>query len=75
MADTSDTRKQSKSAKPKAAASKAPRRAQRPPDLDGDGDLRSQIARRAYEISQGESAGSEEENWLQAERELSGRTR
>lgn len=71
MADTSQTPKKSKPAKPKSG----PRRTQPPPDLDGDGDLRSQIARRAYEISQSESAGSEEENWLRAERELSGQAR
>jgi hypothetical protein len=66
MADTPQTPKKSKSARPKSGASKAP---------NGDGDLRSQIARRAYEISQSESAGSEEENWLRAERELSGQAR
>jgi hypothetical protein len=30
------------------------------------------IARRAYEISLGENAGTPEENWLEAERELRG---
>ncbi len=30
------------------------------------------VARRAYEISQGEGAGSPEENWARAERELRG---
>ena len=75
MADTPQTPKTSKSPKPRSSAGKAPRRTQPPPELDGDGDLRSQIARRAYEISQGESAGSEEENWLRAERELSGQSR
>ncbi len=35
-----------------------------------DGDLRSQIARRAYLISQSEHAGSPEEDWIRAEREL-----
>jgi hypothetical protein len=29
-----------------------------------------EIARRAYEISQGEDAGSADENWHRAEREL-----
>jgi len=75
MADTPQTPKKSKSARPKPGVSKAPSRMQPAPDLDGDGDLRSQIARRAYEISQSETAGSEEENWLRAERELSGQTR
>jgi hypothetical protein len=71
MADTPQTPKKSKSPKPKSSAGKAPRRPQTPPDLHDDGDLRSRVARRAYEISQSESAGSEEENWLRAERELS----
>jgi hypothetical protein len=31
---------------------------------------REEIARRAYEIAQGEDAGSDEENWLRAEAEL-----
>jgi hypothetical protein len=30
------------------------------------------IARRAYEISQSDDNGTEEENWLRAERELRG---
>lgn len=30
------------------------------------------IRQRAYEISQGEDAGSAEENWARAERELAG---
>jgi hypothetical protein len=72
MADTPETPKKSKAAKPKSGARQAPRRTQPPPELHDDGDLRSRIARRAYEISQSESADSEEENWLRAERELSG---
>lgn len=39
-----------------------------------DGDIRAQIARRAYAISQSESAGSAEDNWIRAEREVHGRT-
>jgi hypothetical protein len=35
-----------------------------------DIDLRMRIARRAYEISQGEGAGDDADNWLRAEREL-----
>jgi hypothetical protein len=31
-----------------------------------------EIARRAYEISQGSDAGSDEENWRRAEEELRG---
>lgn len=41
----------------------------------GEGDLDPQneemIRRRAYEISQGKDAGSPEENWARAEREIS----
>jgi hypothetical protein len=33
-----------------------------------------EIAARAYEISQSDAAGSEEQNWLRAEQELHGRT-
>ena len=33
-------------------------------------DTRERIAERAYLISQSEQAGSDEENWLRAEREL-----
>jgi DUF2934 family protein len=40
----------------------------------GEGDLDPQneemIRRRAYEISQGEDAGTAEENWARAEREI-----
>jgi len=40
----------------------------------GEGDLDPQneemIRRRAYEISQGENAGTPEENWARAEREI-----
>jgi hypothetical protein len=32
-----------------------------------------EIAARAYEISQSDAAGTEEENWLRAEQELHGR--
>jgi hypothetical protein len=34
---------------------------------------REEIARRAYEIAQGDDAGSDEENWLRAETELRGK--
>lgn len=41
---------------------------------DGDAEseqvMRERIAERAYWISQSEDAGSDEENWLRAEREL-----
>jgi hypothetical protein len=33
-----------------------------------------EIARRAYEIAHGNDGGSDEENWLRAERELRGRS-
>ena len=37
----------------------------------GEGDMNLEaIRRRAWEISQGEEAGSAEENWLRAEREI-----
>lgn len=44
-----------------------------PADLDAariDDVLRDRIAHRAYEISQTDEAGTDEENWLRAEREL-----
>jgi hypothetical protein len=72
MADASETAKQPKTAKPKTSATSA-RRAKRAPELEDDGGLRSRIARRAYEISQSAGAGDDEENWLRAERELSGK--
>jgi hypothetical protein len=37
-----------------------------------DSDVDTQIARRAYELSQSDESGSDEENWLRAERELRG---
>jgi hypothetical protein len=33
---------------------------------------RDEIARRAYDIAHGDDAGSDEENWLRAEKELRG---
>jgi hypothetical protein len=33
-----------------------------------------EIARRAYELAHGDEAGSDEENWLRAERELRSRS-
>jgi DUF2934 family protein len=41
------------------------------PDGDQAGDREERIRRRAYEISQQEDAGTPEENWQRAERELS----
>jgi hypothetical protein len=38
--------------------------------MPADESMHEQIARRAYEISQSEQAQSDEENWLEAEREL-----
>jgi hypothetical protein len=75
MADTPEIPKTLKPVKPRTRAAKPRSRIDRPPDLDGDGDLRSQIARRAYEISQSASAGDDEENWLRAERELRAKAR
>jgi hypothetical protein len=39
-------------------------------DEDSEQVMRERIAERAYWISQSEEAGSDEENWLRAEREL-----
>jgi hypothetical protein len=47
---------------------KARRAASEPPEL-----TREEIAARAYEIAHGEQAGTDEENWLRAERELRSR--
>lgn len=38
----------------------------------GDGDDDEPVRRRAYELSQGEDAGTPEENWRRAEEELRG---
>jgi Protein of unknown function (DUF2934) len=51
----------------KAVARKQPARGSRKRDRQI---FPSDIAERAYAISQGESAGSPEENWLRAEQEL-----
>jgi hypothetical protein len=64
-----------RAAKPKTPGEQAPEPgvANRAADAElnpDDGDLRSQIARRAYLISQSEHAGTPEENWIRAEREL-----
>jgi hypothetical protein len=50
-------------------------RTAQPLDVPPDGDIRDAIARRAYEIFQarGGQHGYEIEDWLQAERELTGR--
>jgi hypothetical protein len=37
---------------------------------DGDGPSHDEISRRAHEISLGDEAGTDEENWHRAEREL-----
>jgi hypothetical protein len=66
---------------PKKSKAATPRsRSKAPPEPDGaglgaagdDADLQTRIARRAYEISQGEGAGDAAENWLRAEREVQG---
>jgi len=48
------------------------RREKPTPDRDESMDdaLRQRIAQRAYEISQSDEAGTDEENWLRAEQEL-----
>lgn len=45
------------------------------PDPEGEEPIVEQIRRRAHEISEGPDAGTPEENWLRAERELSGAAR
>ena len=55
--------------KPRKTASKAAASA------NGDSSVtHEEIARRAYEIAQGDEAGSDEENWLRAEVELRSRS-
>jgi Protein of unknown function (DUF2934) len=39
-------------------------------EMSIDDALRERIAQRAYEISQTDEAGTEEENWLRAEQEI-----
>jgi hypothetical protein len=41
-------------------------------DQDESPDLADAVKRRAYEISQSDAAGTADENWQQAERELRG---
>jgi hypothetical protein len=41
-------------------------------DANGSGVIAAMIRERAYEISQGPDAGTPEENWARAERELRG---
>ncbi len=41
-------------------------------DANGSGVIADMIRQRAYEISQGADAGTPEENWARAERELRG---
>lgn len=43
------------------------------PDPSQDDDREERIRRRAYELSQQEDAGTPEENWQRAERELTER--
>ena len=76
MADSPKSAKGSKPAKPRetSAKSRAKKHSEgsQPGEVGGDADLRTRIARRAYEISQGEGAGDDAENWLRAEREVRG---
>jgi hypothetical protein len=78
MAASSEPQKKSKAAK-SAGDAKPRARAKKPAAGDNamgaagdDADLRTRIARRAYEISQGADAGDDAENWLRAEREVRG---
>jgi hypothetical protein len=64
MAEKRTRTKRTKSTKPSTSAQHRPE--------SGHDDLHARIARRAYEISQGEEASSEHENWLRAEREIMG---
>ena len=41
-------------------------------EFNGSGVIADMIRQRAYEISQGPDAGTPEENWARAERELRG---
>jgi hypothetical protein len=78
MADSAKSAKSSKSAKPRDTSARPRSRAKKHSEGHGigevgdDADLQTRIARRAYEISQGEGAGDDAENWLRAERELRG---
>jgi hypothetical protein len=49
---------------------KKPDPSEQAPPSDDDTITDEQIAARAYEISQSEDAGSDEENWARAERKL-----
>jgi hypothetical protein len=40
---------------------------------DGESDVNAEIARRAYEISQGDDSGTPEENWWRAAAEINSR--
>jgi hypothetical protein len=78
MAASSEPPKKSTAAK-NAGTTKTRARAKKPATDDNgmgaagdDADLRTRIARRAYEISQGADAGDDAENWLRAEREVRG---
>jgi hypothetical protein len=78
MADNPASKKKAptptKKATPRKRAIAQPDAGDRPDTTPPHGDdMREQIARRAYELSQGRDAGSEEENWLRAEREVSDR--
>jgi hypothetical protein len=71
MADSSKTAKDSKTAKPRETQAKRHTRGKQGA-APADADLRTRIARRAYEISQSDQAGDDAENWLRAEREVRG---
>jgi hypothetical protein len=73
MASSPESSQTQKPAKPRA-------RAKKPAATDGaalgtagdDADLPTRIARRAYELSQSDASAGDEQNWLQAEREIRG---
>ena len=71
MADSTKSTKNPKTAKPRDTPAKRHTRGKKGAEPD-DADLRTRIARRAYEISQGDQAGDDAENWLRAEREVRG---
>jgi hypothetical protein len=57
------------------AEPEAPSTSGEPQDPDDSQPSRAEIAQRAYELAQGDDAGSDVENWLRAERELRDRDR
>jgi hypothetical protein len=66
------TEKSSTAKKAPAEKASAKPRARRAPASPAPEPTRADIERRAHEISQSEHAGTPEENWLRAERELRG---